>query len=125
LSERIGEERIGERVILIEQIERRTRARAWRALPARNDNYCLRFYRPDFKFARACRSNGSLVRHDLIKSAADRFSIFRGLLQLLRRKSLSRDLRRLGEPRANARIKSHSNLNRNDLADVRRLAWYD
>src|SRR4030095_1543764 len=30
LSKRIGEERIGEGVILIEQIERRTRARAWR-----------------------------------------------------------------------------------------------
>ena len=100
-------------------------ARAWCGLPARNHNLRLRFYRPDFKLSRARRSDCSFVCHDLIKSAADRFSIFPGLLQLLRRKSLSRDLRRLDESWANARIKSHPNLNRNDLADVRSLAWYD
>ena len=80
LIEWIRKERIGEWVILIKQVERRTGPRAWCALPARNDNLGLRFYRPDFKFARACRGNCGFVCYHLIKSAADRFSIFTGLL---------------------------------------------
>src|SRR5206468_7178208 len=111
LSKRIGEERIGERVILVEQIERRTAPRAWRALPARNDNLRPGLYRPDFKFARACRGNGGFVRYYLIKPAADGFGIFGGLLQLLCRKSLSRDLRRLDESWANARDRKSTRLN--------------
>ena len=125
LTKWIREEGIGKWVVLIEHVKRRPRVRAWRTRPARNDNLGFRCYWSDLKFARACRSNRSLVGHDFVRSAPDCFRALARFLQFLRSKPLSGDFGRLDQPGTDTRIKSHSNLNRNDLSDVGYLFRHD
>src|SRR4029450_326969 len=115
LTKWIGKEWIRERIVHIEQVKGGTPARG---TAASRDHYLrLCFNWADLKFSRTRRGDCRLKWHHMVKSPIPGLLVLSGLLQLLRRKSLSGNFGTVGQPWVSARIKSKPNLNRHHLAD--------
>src|ERR1043166_9435918 len=102
-----------------------TAARTRHISSSGNDHLGLCFDLPDFKFPRSRCGDRSFKRHYVERSAINCFQILRGLLQFLGGKALPGDVRRLGKPGLNTRVKTHPNLHGNNLPHICGLLRYD